>query len=299
VNYRSYSPEDGLLPDLIVAAVQMEPQVGRKDDNVATSIKLTEQAARAGAGVVVLPELTTSGYVFGSREEAFALAEQVPDGDSTQAWSELANRLGIYIVAGITERDGNRLYNSAVLVGPEGYIGVYRKLHLWNNEHLFFEPGNLGLPVFDTPIGRLAAIICYDGWFPEVYRLLAMQGADIIGMPTNWVPMAGASEKTPAMANTLALANAHINGVNIVCANRIGTEREQFFIGRSLIANAQGQCVAGPASADEEEVLYASINLKQSREAQHVNLFNNKLRDRRSDVYDPMLGSGWLPLPGS
>ena len=101
------------------------------------------------------------------------------------------------------------------------------------------------------------------------------------------------------MANTLALANAHINGVNIVCANRIGTEREQFFIGRSLIANAQGQCVAGPASADEEEVLYASINLKQSREAQHVNLFNNKLRDRRSDVYDPMLGSGWLPLPGS
>ncbi|MBS3805248.1 MAG: nitrilase family protein [Oleiphilaceae bacterium] len=297
MNQQTYSPKDGVSPDLIVASVQMEPQVGQKADNISRSRALIEKAAAGGASIVVLPELTTSGYVFGSREEAFTLAEQIPEGDSTKVWSELAERLNIYIIAGIAERDGNRLYNSAVFLGPQGYLGVYRKLHLWNNEHLFFESGNLGLPVFDTEIGRLAAVICYDGWFPEVYRLLAMKGADIIGMPTNWVPMAGAQEGALAMANTLALANAHINGVNIVCANRIGTERDQLFIGRSLIVNARGECLAGPASPDQEEILYASINLKETRQAQHVNLFNSKLRDRRSDIYDPMLGTGWLPLP--
>ncbi len=284
------------FPDIIVASVQMEPRLGHKADNVARSLGLIEEAASHGAGVVVLPELANTGYVFESRIEAFSLAESIPDGETTHTWAVAAKRLNLHIVAGIAERDGNRLYNSAVVVDASGHVGTYRKLHLWGDEHLFFEPGNLGLPVFHTTIGRLAAVICYDGWFPEVYRLLAMKGADVICMPTNWVPMRMQSPGTMAMANTLAIANAHSNGVNIVCANRIGTERGQPFIGQSLIVDAEGRPLAGPASADREEILYAPINIKSSRTARHLNAFNNVLRDRRSDVYDPMLGTGW-PLP--
>ena len=237
--------------------------------------------------------MANTGYVFASRQEAFALAEAVPDGESSQVWLEVARRCKIHVVAGIAERVGDRLFNAALLAGPHGYIGTYRKLHLWGDEHLFFESGDLGLPVFHTEIGRLGAIICYDGWFPEVYRLLAMQGADFVCMPTNWVPMPGQVEGHAAMANTLPMANAHSNGLNIICADRVGAERGQPFIGQSLIVGAQGWPVAGPASRDSEEILYASINLRKSRSARHLNVFNDVLRDRRDDIYDPMLGTGW------
>lgn len=280
-----------------VASIQMEPRIGRKDENLARSVALVERAAAGGAALVVLPELANTGYVFESRAEAFALAEPVPNGPSTQAWIEVARRCNTLIVAGIAERDGERLYNAAVVVGPTGWLGTYRKLHLWGDEHLFFEAGDKGLPLFHTPWGRLGVVICYDGWFPEVYRLLAMQGADVVAMPTNWVPMPGQPAGSPAMANTLAMASAHSNGLNIVCANRTGTERGQPFIGQSLIVDAQGWPVAGPAAESGEDlVLTAQLDLKATRQARQLNAFNHVLRDRRDDVYDPMLGTGW-PLP--
>jgi len=289
--------EEGLgFPDLVVAGVQMEPHVGRTAANVARSVQLIEQAAAQGASLVVLPELANSGYVFASRAEAFALAEPVPDGPSTQAWADAARRCNVHVIAGIAEREADRLYNAAVVLGPRGWLGTYRKLHLWGDEHLFFEPGNKGLPVFHTELGRLGVMICYDGWFPEAYRLLAMQGVDIVCMPTNWVPMPQQPADRPAMATTLAMASAHSNGMNIVCANRTGTERGQPFVGQSVIVGAQGWPLAGPASHDGEEILYARINLKASRQARHLNAFNDVLRDRRDDIYDPMLGTGW-PLP--
>ncbi|NVZ24552.1 hydratase [Pseudomonas gingeri] len=287
----SDSPQE--FPGLSVAAVQMEPRVGCKAHNLEVSLRLIDEAASAGARVVVLPELASSGYVFSSREEAFDLAEPVPAGTSTQAWTDIARQRDIYVIAGLVERVGNKLYNSAVMVGPQGYVGTYRKLHLWGDEHLYFEAGDLGLPVFHTPFGRLAMIICYDGWFPEVYRLLAMQGADIVCMPTNWVPMAGQRDDAMIMANTLAMANAHANSLNIICANRVGTERGQRFIGNSLIVGADGWPLIDPGSADQQQILYAEINLKASRQSRHLTLFNTVLRDRRSDIYDPMLGTGW------
>lgn len=285
--------ESSGFPDLVVASVQMEPLVAQKAKNIARSLHFIEEASKGGARLIVLPELANCGYVFESRAEAFSLAEPVPGGETTQLWARAARTFDIYLVAGIAERVGERLFNSAVLIGPGGYIGTYRKLHLWGDEHLFFESGDLSLPVFPTEIGRLAAIICYDGWFPEVCRLLAVQGADIVCMPTNWVPMPGQPTGTMAMANTLAMANAHSNGLNLVCANRVGDERNQSFIGQSLIVGADGWPLAGPASAEHEEILYASINLKTSRRARHLNAFNDVLRDRRSDIYDPMLGTGW------
>ncbi|WP_156379423.1 nitrilase-related carbon-nitrogen hydrolase, partial [Acidovorax sp. Root402] len=212
----------------------------------------------------------------------------------TVAWKSTAKRLNVHIVAGIAERFEERLYNSAVVVGPTGLLGTYRKLHLWGDEHHFFESGNSGLPVFQTPWGRLGVLICYDGWFPEVYRLLAMQGADIVAMPTNWVPMAGQPMGSAAMANTLAMANAHSNALNIVCANRTGVERGQPFIGQSIIISAQGWPLAGPAVADGDEVvLIAELDMKATRAARQLTAFNHVLRDRRDDLYDPMLGTGW------
>ncbi len=289
-------PEAGGFPDAVLAGVQTAPVFGDVTGNLARSTALVEQAVAQGARLVVLPELANTGYVFASREEAYALAEPVPAGPSSQAWIALAQRLGIYLVAGIAEREGETLYNSALVAGPQGYLGTYRKLHLWGDENLFFAPGNLGLPVFETPFGRLAVAICYDGWFPEVFRLQAMQGADIVAVPTNWVPMPGQSLDGPAMAHALVMSGAHSNGLAIVCADRVGDERGQPFVGRSIIVGSQGWLSAGPASHDQEEILLARFNLRQARHGRQLNVFNHVLRDRRADLYDPVLGAGITPV---
>ncbi len=281
--------------EIRIACIQMEPRVGRKKANVAKSLEMIAVAAKKGASLVVLPELANSGYVFETREEAFDLAEEIPAGSTTQAWCASAAEHGLYIVAGIAERDGSQLYNSAVVIGPQGYIGTFRKVHLWNAESLFFEPGNLGFPVFHTPIGRIGAMICYDGWFPEGHRLLALQGADLICIPTNWVPIPGQDNKREAMANILCMAAAHSNSVFIAAADRVGRERGQPFIGQSVIVSYTGWPLAGPASAKDEEIIYADANLSDARRSRNWNEYNQVLRDRRSDVYDEMLGAGIKP----
>ncbi len=288
----THAPTSTSASDVVIACIQMEPVIGDTAANVAHGIDLIGRAAADGAKLVVLPELSNSGYVFKSRSEAFTLAEQIPDGPTTRAWCATAQQHGLYIVAGICERDGNALYNSAVVVGPEGYIGTFRKVHLWNEENLYFEPGNLGFPVFNTAIGRIGVAICYDGWFPEAYRLCALQGADIVCVPTNWVPIPGQAEGREAMANILAMAAAHSNSLYIACADRVGTERGQPFEGQSLIVSYTGWPVAGPASRTSEEILLASVDLGAARRGRNWNAFNQVLRDRRTDLYDEMLGTG-------
>ena len=278
-----------------IACVQMEPIVGEKDRNVHRSIEMIEEAAGKGATLVVLPELCNSGYVFDTREEAFALSEEIPAGPTCQAWAGVASKHGLHIVAGIDERDGDALYNSSVVIGPHGYVGTFRKVHLWNKENLFFEPGNLGFPVFKTPIGRIGTFICYDGWFPESYRLCALQGADIVCVPTNWVPIPGQDENREAMANILAMASAHSNSLFVAAADRIGTERQQPFIGQSIIVSYTGWPVGGPASPDKEEIIYADVNLSDARRKRNWNEYNQVLRDRRTDLYNEMLGASSAP----
>jgi N-carbamoylputrescine amidase len=282
---------------ITVACLQMRPTFGDVAANVADSLRMIDQAAERGADLVVLPELCNSGYVFASRGEAFALAEEIPSGPTVKAWAERAARHRLYLVAGICERAGGNLYNSAVVLGPEGYLGTFRKVHLWNEETLYFEPGDLGFPVFHTPIGRIGVAICYDGWFPETYRLCALQGADIVCVPTNWVPIPGQAAGRQAMANILAMGAAHSNSMFIACADRVGVERGQPFEGQSLIVGYTGWPVAGPASRDSEEIVFAEIDLREARRKRNWNAFNQVLRDRRTDVYDEMLGSaakrGW------
>ena len=275
-----------------VACLQLEPTFGDVAGNVARSIAAIDRAASRGASLVVLPELCNTGYAFASRAEALALAEDVPAGPTVKAWAECAARHDLYLVAGLCERSGENLYNAAAVIGPRGYIGVYRKVHLWNEEALYFEPGNLGFPVFHTPIGRIGVAICYDGWFPESFRLCALQGADIVCVPTNWVPMTGQTEGWPAMANILAMASAHANSLFVACADRVGVERGQPFEGQSLIISYTGWPIAGPASKNDADILCAEVDLRDARRKRNWNDFNQVLRDRRTDVYDEMLGSG-------
>lgn len=280
---------------VIVASIQMEPVFGKTQNNVARSVELLEQAAKQGVQLAVLPELCNTGYVFETRAEIASLAEEIPAGPSTQAWMEAAARLGIHIVAGITERSGETYYNSAVIVGPSGLIGRYRKVHLWGEEALYFTPGDLGFPVFDTPLGKIGCHICYDCWFPESFRLAALQGAELVCVPTNWVPIPGQDPKREAMANILVMAAAHSNSMFVIAADRVGVERGQPFIGQSLIVSHTGWPVAGPASYDREEVLVSEINLADARRKRNWNAFNQVLRDRRTDVYDRMLGTDYKP----
>ena len=278
-----------------IACLQIEPRVGDLSKNVEKTCDYIKKAHALGAKIVVLPELCNSGYVFESREEAFRLAKSVPNGPTTKAWMAAASQFDMIIVAGIAEQEDGRLYNSAVAIGPEGHIGTYRKNHLWAAENLFFEPGNLGVPVWHTPYGRIAAVICYDGWFPEVFRMAAVQGADLICIPTNWVPMPEQPKNFPVMANILTMAAAHSNSFFIAAADRVGTERKQPFLGCSVILSHTGWPLAGPASPTQEEIIFADVNLSDARQKRALNAFNQPLRDRRIDLYDETLGSGVKP----
>lgn len=268
-----------------VACIQMEPKFGEVDRNIQISIERIEKAVQQGANFIVLPELCNTGYVFNTRKEAFLLAETIPEGPSVKAWCKAAETYNVYIVAGITEKDGNVLYNSAVFVGPEGYIGTYRKNHLWNEEKLFFEPGDLGFPVFKTKVGKIGILICYDMWFPEGYRYYASQGVDLVCVPTNWVPMPNQPEQHMQMAVHVAMANAHCNSLFVACADRVGVERSQPFIGSSVIVNSSGWPVSGPASMDQEEVIFATINLSEARIGKTRNQLNSIIQDRRPELY--------------
>jgi len=277
-----------------VAVVQFDPQVGinNRETNLLRSLALAQEAVEGGANLVVLPELSNSGYFFSSRQEAFEHAESVPDGRSVQAWIDFARQQQVFLVAGLAEREGMRLFNTGVLVGPDGFIGKYRKAHLWNLEKLWFTPGDVGFPVFETSIGRIGLLICWDIWFPEVPRILSQQGADILCSLNNWVwtPPPLFDNAGKCMASYLTMTAAHVNNVFIAAASRIGEERGARYLGCSLIAGTNGWPIGAVASADQQEILFADIDLTSSRSAAIWNNLNDLHRDRRADLYDQMLG---------
>ncbi|MEV8633287.1 nitrilase family protein [Streptosporangium sp. NPDC051023] len=285
-----------------VAVVQLDPQVGvdRRETNLERAVRFATRAVEGGADLVVLPELASTGYSFETRAEAYAHAEPVPGGETVTAWEAFAREHGVYVVTGLAERDGPRLYDTAILVGPDGYIGRYRKTHLWYREKLWFTPGDEGYPVFDTPIGRIGLLICWDIWFPEVPRLLAQQGADIICSVNNWVwtPPPLFDETGKCMATYLTMTAAHVNNVFIAAADRVGAERGARFLGCSVIAGTNGWPLGAVAGPEEEEILFADVDLVSARSAPIWNELNDLIRDRRTDLYDTMLGyRGGSALP--
>lgn len=278
-----------------VAAIQFEPLLGQVDRNRSKLVELVQQALDHDAKLIVAPEACISGYVFNNRQEAAECAEPLPDGPTVEALSALANSSGGYIVTGLIEKEDGLLYNTAVLIGPQGFIGKYRKTHLWDVDKTLYEPGD-AFPVFSLPFGRLAMSICYDGWFPEVNRIYAAQGADILCHPTNWVVVPGLAEPANPAWVFGAAAQAACNGLIVVCADRIGTERGVTFGGHSCVCGLPG-VIGGPASFDQEEVLSAQINVIDARRKQ-VSAWNHLLKDRRTDLYDALLGYDGQAFPG-
>ncbi len=232
-----------------------------------------------GADLLVLPELCNSGYNFSSAEQAWATAEEIRDSIFLRYLEALCRRHGFYLVSGFNERAGDRLYNAAVLVGPQGYVGRYRKLHLFLNEKDYFQPGDEGLPVFDIGPYRVGMLICFDWLFPEAWRVLALQGADVVAHPANLV--------LPGLAQRAVPVHALINRFYAVTANRVGSEGDLTFTGLSTIANPKGEVIL-QASPTEEEVGLVDVEIGLARD-KWITLRNHVLADRRPEHYSLLL----------
>ena len=259
-----------------VGYLQFDPvfgEVARNLDHV------TAQLEKVETDLIVLPELFATGYQFVSQEEVFQLAEPVPDGATTKRLADIAARLGMTIVAGLPERDGGRCFNSAVVVGPKGFIGCYRKTHLFFEETLWFTPGDSGFHVWDIGPAKVGVMICFDWYYPESARTLALQGADIIAHPSNLV-----LPNCPDSMVTRCLENR----VFSVTANRIGSEARGgkdrlTFIGLSEVVSPRGR-ILHRAPRDIEDLTLVEIDPAEAR-LKALNDYNDLLRDRRPAFY--------------
>ena len=262
-----------------IGYMQVAPMLGDRD---ATLRKIDSlMAVGRQADILVLPELCNSGYNFESREQALALSEPVGDSVFLRHLEKICCRDRMHIVAGMNEQAGGRLYNTSVLVGPNGVIGKYRKIHLFMNEPDYFEPGDAGLSVYDIGACRIGMLVCFDWVFPEVWRILALQGADVICHPSNLV--------LPGFAQRAVPVQAMMNRVFVVTANRVGTEGELTFTGLSTIADVGGE-VLQRGSQTGEEVGIVEIDVSQARDKM-MTPRNDVLGDRRPDEYGRLLDS--------
>ncbi len=283
--------------NLRVALVQ-QTCIKEQKTNINKSIQEIHQAAKQGAKLVVLQELHTSLYFCQTENvDNFDLAETIP-GPSTTLLAKLANELNIVIVASLFEKRATGLYhNTAVVLESDGSIaGVYRKMHIPDDpgfyEKFYFTPGDLGFEPIQTSVGKLGVLICWDQWFPEAARLMAMAGAQVLIYPTaiGWDPNDEKSEQTRQLDAWKISQRAHAvaNGIPVISCNRVGYEADcsqvtagiQFW-GNSFIAGAQGEILA-TASDNKEAVLCADLPLEQSENVRRIWPF---LRDRRIDHY--------------
>ncbi|WP_020124735.1 nitrilase-related carbon-nitrogen hydrolase [Streptomyces canus] len=263
-----------------VVCEQLAPQVGELAHNMELALDAVRRALADRADIVVLPELTTSGYVFADADEARRTAITAADAFFTDLSDLLAGTRTV-VVLGFCEDDGPALYNSAAVVDASGVRAVYRKTHLWDRETLFFTPGERMAPVVTTPHGRVGVLICYDLEFPEMPRRLATAGADLIVVPTNWPLEQRPADERPAEI-IQAQAAARANGLYIACADRGGTERGQAWTQGTAVINQYGWLTA---TADgQSQRIVADLFLRLSRE-KTLSPHNDLLGDRRPDLY--------------
>ena len=269
-----------------IAGVQMDIELEATEANLDRMAEHLEATASDGAYLTVFPECALTGYCYDDLETAKNVAESIP-GPSTEAMTDLCRKHGSYVVYGLIERDEERIYNACVLVGPEGVLGSYRKIHL----------PSLGLDKLVTPGDRPFAVhaagelkigmhICYDGSFPEAPRILALLGADLLVLPTNWPPGAECA------AECLVAARALENHVYSLAVNRVGDERGFHFIGRSRICDPTGATLDA-ANHDRPAVLWAEIDPSVARNKHLVRVPGrheiDRFRDRRPEWYGPLV----------
>lgn len=262
---------------ITAACLQYEVAFGDHAANVTTIRRLLTGAP--DLDLLVLPELAFSGYDFRDRDELDALAESFRDGPTVALLRELARERGAVIVAGYAERAAEGCYNSAMLVCPDGTAHNYRKIHLFNREQDVFLPGDAPPAVVETPAGRIGMMICFDWFFPETARCLALAGAQIIAHPSNLV--------LPWCQRAM-FARSLENAVHTITCNRIGTEartdRSLTFTGGSQILNTKGETLAS-APTDQESLTFAALDPTLADDkgiAGRNDLFGN----RRVELYD-------------
>jgi predicted amidohydrolase len=265
-----------------VACQQIAPVVGGLEHNRRLTREAVREAVAAGARLVVLPELSTSGYVFESPDEARSCAEAA-DGPALRGWAEEAARGDALVIGGFCEigEDGY-LYNSAAVVDATGVVAVYRKIHLWDREQLFFEPGGECAPTLETRFGRIGIAVCYDLNFPELARGLALAGADVVVIPAN-LPRFPRPEERPIEV-TLAMATAHLNHVFVALCDRYGAERGVEWVGASVVCDEWGWVLAGPPKDFGPGLVLAECDLSRARE-KAWNDRNDVFGDRRPNLY--------------
>ena len=254
---------------------QFAPVFGKISSNLA---EVKYALENIDTDIVVLPELPFTGYGFRDREEVMSLAEDPRVSSTVSDLVSLCKLRRIHIVTGFAEISGDKCYNSSLLLGPSGIEGTYRKLHLFDREKIYFDPGDLPLRVFDVRGVRIGMMICFDWIFPEVSRTLALQGADILCHPANLVLN---------YCQQVMLSRSIENLVYSVTANRIGCENHSFgnldFTGISQIT-APGGVIVHRSSPEDSEVYTTEIDIDKAREKK-ITSRNDVLKDRRPEYY--------------
>lgn len=270
-----------------VASINCDPVLYRKEENIAHQLQLVEEAAKAGAKLIALPEMATTGYCWYDRKEVAPFVETIP-GKTTELFGEIAKKYDCYLVVGMPEVDPKTelYYNSAVLIGPEGVIGVHRKTHSYISEPKWTKQGDLGHPVFSTPIGNIGLLICMDIHFIETARLEAVKGADVIVHISNWL-----AEKTPA---PYWITRAFENGCYVLESNRCGLERTVQFSGGSCLINPDGTLQSYVDRNDE--ICYGVIHLDEARKKTLPD-GTDKMEERRPELYKELSSNPYLWNP--
>ncbi|MFB0517161.1 MAG: nitrilase-related carbon-nitrogen hydrolase [Candidatus Neomarinimicrobiota bacterium] len=261
--------------------IQSRPELGAVEANLAAVASALDETS---FDLLVLPELFATGYFFHDSAQVRQLSEPVPGGPTTRFLTDLASANDAFICAGLVERNGDYLYNTAVLVGPEGLIGSYRKLHLFYEEKFWFTPGNGPLEVYDLGVARVGMMICFDWRYPEVARILALKGAQILLHSANLIQ--------PHCQDAM-VTRCLENGIFAATANRIGSDTKPdgsslAFTGQSQVMNPRGEVLAR-ASCDRVEVLTVDIDPAVADD-KLVTEHNHLLNDRRPEYYGPITG---------
>ena len=278
-----------------IAAVQMDVTLADIAGNLSRMITKTRETRAAGAELTIFPECALTGYCFDSIDEARPYAESIP-GPSVDKMVALCAELGGFVVFGLLEKEGARVFNALALVGPQGLIGSYRKIHLPRlGVDMYTDFGDRPFAVHEINGLRIGMNICYDGGFPESGRCLALLGADLIVLPTNWPP--GAEAAADYAINTRAMENT----VYYAAADRVGVERGVPFIGKSKICDPLGKTL-GYADHTHEEILYADIDVSRSRNKHLIRKAGvnevNRIADRHPEMYSKLVETHSLQRPG-
>jgi predicted amidohydrolase len=265
-----------MIPSMRLGITQTLPAFGERDENIGEALALLDGKS---ADLWVLPEFFATGYQFTSRDEVTDLAEPVPGGPTSERLIEFCRERHCYVVAGVPEASDGLVYNTAILVGPGGFLSCYRKIHLFGDEASYFAPGDRPFSVTDIGQARVGVMICFDHLFPESARSLALQGADVIAHPANLI--------LPDLAQRTMIIRALENGVFTATANRVGEEARSDttlrYTGQSQIISPDGQVLVR-LSPDRQEIAIVEIDPTDARR-KRITSRNDKLADRRPHLY--------------